>query len=155
MPSLGKSTGADKTVANSRHYARPRIEADRHVGTRCARGVGNAGIIKREPVGLRDEPQRRRSVGRAAAKARAGREPLDQGKTAEREPCDPIGERASGAEHEVVGEGAGAARSRSGHRKQERRADTQGQPIAERREYDQALESWKPSAGGRRCEASG
>src|SRR5262249_61927992 len=63
------------------HHARPRIEADRNVGAGGARRRVDSLIVEAEMIDLGDEPQRRRGIGRSAAKPGTGRQPLETRET--------------------------------------------------------------------------
>ncbi len=97
------------------HNARPWIEADRNIRAGGARRLVNAPIVETEAVGVSDQPQRRCCVGRAAAEPGAGRQPLEKHQTAQREALDPLGERAGGAQHKVVGQRPGPGRHWARH----------------------------------------
>ena len=131
-------------LADAAHQPRARIEADRHVGAGAPRRLEQPRIVRLQPVGAREQPQRRGGVRRAAADPRRDRQALGQRETAEREARHLLGQRARGLEHEIV---VGRSRGRGGraaHRQRQRAAGHQGQTIAETvaavREHDEARE---------------
>ena len=67
-------------LADAAHDARPRIETDRHIGADRQGGCREARIAGRQIVRARQQPQRRGSVGGAAAEAAGDRNILLQAK---------------------------------------------------------------------------
>ncbi len=128
-PGLTSTAGKPRQIerrgqhfADAAHHARPRIEADRHVGAGRARRRHQPRIVEREPVGARQQPQRRRGIGRAAAEAGRHRQALVEHEAAELQARDALGERARRLEHQIVGERAGRRRRRPAHRERQRAA---------------------------------
>ena len=119
--SRGRSSGADRTSPMPRIRRGLRIEADRHIGAGRLRRLHQAGIVERNAVGARQKAQSRRRVRRAAAQSGRDRQALRQREAAERETCDPLGERAGGLEHEIVGTVAGGSRGRPADRERQAR----------------------------------
>jgi len=97
-------------------------------------------IVEAEMIDLGDEPERRRGIGRSAAKPSTGRQPLEKRETTKPKAIDVGGERTGGAQHQVIGQGSGPCRHRSGHFKIKRRVGPQGQTVAEGRERHKAFE---------------
>ena len=125
-------------LADPAHDARARVDADRHVGAGRARRRIEARIAI-EPVDAREQAQRRRCIGGAAAEPGGNRQPLVEREAAQAEAVDLGRERAGGLEHEIVVDGTRRGRARPAHGEPERSAGNDPQAVPHARKDHQAL----------------
>jgi hypothetical protein len=121
--------------------SRPRgAKADRHVGAGLARRFFQPGVLLRQLVEPREQPQCRGRIRRPAAETCRDRQMLGQPEAARPQAVDERRQRVGGAQHEVVGNVARGRRRRPVDVEAERAVRPQGQSIAQAREHHQALE---------------
>ena len=99
--------------ADTAHHPRLGSKADRNVGTGRARGLEETRVVGCKSVEPRQEPQRRRGVGRAAADAGRDRQRLDQCKGADAKPFDTLGQLPRRFDDEIFFGIAGGAGRRA------------------------------------------
>ena len=129
-----------KLLADAAHHTRPRIETNRHIGAGRTRSRLQMRIIQCELIGLRDQAQRRSTVGRAAAEPGRDGQILFEVKRAQDEIRHTRRERACRLEHEIIGVGAGLARRCAAEGQRQCAAGRKSEPVAAIGEYDQAFE---------------
>ena len=117
-----------------------RIEADRHVGAdRRAPPPPAARSSGAKTVGAREQPQRRRRIGRAAAEAGRDRNVLLKQKAPGLEPGDALAQRGERFEHQIVGNRPACGGERPGDVERGIAARLQAERVGEVGEGHQAF----------------
>ena len=147
MPGLASTAKSGRRIergteplAQARHDARARRQADRHVGADGARRRPETIVVGGEAVFMGERAQRRRRVRRAAAEPGGDRQGLAQMEAAEPQAGRAFGERPRRAQHEIVVERPGRRRGRPVDDERQRRAGLEAQPVAAAGEGDDAVE---------------
>jgi hypothetical protein len=110
-----QSPGRRQHLADPAHHPGLRIEAHRDIGAGRARRRHEAGIVERDAVVPREQPQRCGGIGRAAADPRRNGQPFRQDEAADLEALAPLAKRAHRLEHEIVGDIACSGCGRAAH----------------------------------------
>ena len=129
-----------ENLADAAHHPCLRIEADRHIGTGQPRGFMQTRVVERDAVVFRQETQRRRSIGGAAAEASRDRQALVERKAAGFQSRDALRQQPRRLEHEIVAGRAGGGRGRPARDEVKRPARRERHAIADVGEYDQAFD---------------
>ena len=136
----GRSSGWRQHFADPAHDARPRIQADRHIGADSLRRSHEARIVERNSVCSRQQPERCRGVRRAAADARGDRKIFFKAKPPAFQAGDTPAQFGERLEHEVVIDRTALTCERPGHLKAVDRTWLKRQRIGYVRKGDQAFE---------------
>ncbi len=126
-------------LADAAHQPRPRIEADRNVGTGRTRRCVEPRIVVFEPVGASEQPQRGRSVSRAAAKPGRNRQSLVELKAAKREAGNVTRKRTRRLEHQIVVRCASQSGGRPAQRQRQPTTGHKAQPVGGGSEHHDAF----------------